>query len=455
MSALAARPFQGPAPWGQGPAAAGRRKSFENRATPCGGRAYLGGARETLGQKGYTMISLKAALIVASAVGAVGVGGATYASVAQPDAGLRSGDSRLPAAKAAKPAAAAHGLPSCTPSVLPKNGLPHDAKLPNGTALPTALTLPTDITLPNGATLPSAIKLPAGVKLPEGLALPNGAKLPGGKLNGKLPKATTLPAGTKLPANTVLPKGTTLPADIKLPEGAKIPAGVKLPKGAEAKLPAGVQLPNGTKVPNVPQLPNGKQLPGGKHLPNAGKHLPDGAKPPACDGAAAKGAPNAAAPAPSPAPSGVPAVPGMPAVPNAPKLSCDKLPPAVTVGGTVEKAVTLPRGLRFDSVRSVTKTVGTHRICTVTQKWTGKAGQWLTVERLKGVPRATEAQLRQAAGLAAGATKTTVGGTVAWQTPKGDGVLVLTPGGDALYLNGSPLLAGSLRDVASHLRPPA
>jgi hypothetical protein len=154
--------------------------------------------------------------------------------------------------------------------------------------------------------------------------------------------------------------------------------------------------------------------------------------------------------APAAAPSArVPAKPGRPAVPE---LDCSKLRPAVKVGGAVEKAVMLPKGLRYASTVPGSADLRKREVCAVVQKWTGKAGRWLTVETLKTPSGMTQNQLRQALRLPEGGTPVTVAGAAGWQAPNGGGVLLFDPNGYSLLVNGSPVLAGGLQDVATALR---
>ncbi|MFD0685673.1 hypothetical protein [Actinomadura fibrosa] len=313
------------------------------------------------------MITLKAALIAASAVGAVAVGGgATWAMTgSQQEAGLQSHDSAATAVRQLKDAAPSTA-PTCLPAAKP------------------------------GAKLPKV--KPTGAKAPE-------AALPG----AKLPK-TELPAGTKLP-EAKLPEAK-LPTD-------KMPADVKQPK---ANVP-GAAAPAKPAKPGTPStLPT--------CLPDAKVKLPKGT--------------------PSTAPSV--SVPAKPALPALPALDCSKLTAAVKIGGPVEKTVMLTKGLRYVSVTKGSKALEKQHVCAVTQKWTGKAGQWLTVERLKVPAHMTQEQLRRVLGLPEGGTAITVAGSVAWQAPGGNGVLALGPDGYWLFVNGSPVLAGNgLRDVTAAL----
>ncbi len=92
------------------------------------------------------------------------------------------------------------------------------------------------------------------------------------------------------------------------------------------------------------------------------------------------------------------------------------------------------------------------RVCAVTQKWTGSVNRWITVETLK-TPAGNDAE-SAAAGAAAtrGRHPVTVAGVAGWQSPNGGGVLLFDPSGYSLFVNGSPVLAGGLQDVATALR---
>src|ERR671915_131077 len=86
------------------------------------------------------MITLKAALVGASCVGALAIGGVTYATVAQPDPGLRSDRGKLPQSV---PAASQHPVKpapvpgdNCLPNKLPKDVKPADPAKPNVPNLP-------------------------------------------------------------------------------------------------------------------------------------------------------------------------------------------------------------------------------------------------------------------------------------------------------------------------------
>lgn len=298
------------------------------------------------------MITLKAALIAASAIGTVAVGGgATWAMTgSHQDAALQSNGAKAPAAERKLQDAAPAPVPTCLPakSALPKTGLPN-----------------TD--------------------LPE-------ATLPDAGANAK--KQVEKEVEKRLDQN----RTTT-----DLPE-AGVP-GVKAPD-AKTKLPA--DLP--TCAPSTEDLPKGAPV----------------------DKPSAR----------------VPAKPGLPAVPE---LDCSKLTPAVKVGGPVEKTVMLTKGLRHVSTSPSSADLRKKNICAVTQKWTGRAGQWITVETLKTPAGMTQNQLRQALDLPKGGTSFAAHGMTGWVAPGGAGVLVSGPNGRSLFVNGSPVLAGDLKNVTAAL----
>ncbi|MFB4301614.1 hypothetical protein [Actinomadura sp. NTSP31] len=330
------------------------------------------------------MITLKAALIAAGAIGTVAVGGgATWAMTgSHQDAGLRSDAAKLPGAHRVVDAA-----PKSAPTCLPASALRKTGKLPENAELPKTDKLPKTGDLPTAG-------LPTTGKLPEG-------KVPSSKL----------PAAEKLRQEA---------------EAAK--------KKADAAKP-GVQVPN----PGVP----GVVAPGA--APSAAPSVP--ANLPAC-APSAKPLPAGGAPAAKPSAR----VPGKPAQPAAPALDCRTLAPAVKIGGPVEKTVMLAKGLKYTTATPGGADLQKLRVCAITQKWTGKAGQWLTVERLKTPAGMTQNQLRQALKLPEGGTPLTVGGFAAYQGPHGGGVLVFDPNGYSLFVNGSPVLTGGPKDVATALR---
>ncbi|MEU8340453.1 hypothetical protein AB0C74_02045 [Spirillospora sp. NPDC048832] len=338
------------------------------------------------------MITLKAALIAASAIGTVAVGGgATWAMTgSHHEVGLQSHDAKAPAAERKVPDAAPKTLPTCIPAKpgLPKTGIPA-AKLPETGAKKQLEQQRKQVEQQSKQVEQQRKQVerqlkenPAGVKVPEA-PVPG---LPKGELpDGKLPK-TDLPGG-------------------KIP-GAKIP-GVEVPADAKGKLPA-----------NLPTcLPSTKDTPAG-----------------------ARTAPPAAR------------VPAKPGVPAAPKLDCGTVKPAVKVGSAAEKAAMLTKGLRYASTVPGSAELREQGVCAVTQKWVGKAGRWVTVETLKTPAGMSQAELRKALKLPESGTPLAVAGVAGWQSPKGGGVLVFDPNGYSMYLDGSRVLAGGLPDMAAALR---
>ncbi|WUI00278.1 hypothetical protein OHR68_00165 [Spirillospora sp. NBC_00431] len=328
------------------------------------------------------MITLKAALIAASAVGTIAVGGgATWAMTGASD---------------------------------PATPQPVGAKAP---------ATERQVTDKAPKTPPTCLPAKPGAKLP-------GAKLPGGQLpGGKLPDTGAKKELEKQlkqnPASKNLPKPELPKTDV--PNG-QVPNG-QLPKtDVPGNLPK-ADVPK-TDIPGV-KAPNAKTLP--KDLPTCAPSTGDLGK-------------NAPAPAPGAR------VPGKPGVPALPKLDCGKLPPAVKVGGPVEKTVMLTKGLRHVSTVPGSADLRKHNICAVTQKWTGAAGQWITVETLKTPTGMTQNQLRQAMNLPQGGTPITVSGVAGWMAPGGSGVLLFDPSGYSMFVNGSPVLSGGLKDVTTALR---
>ncbi|MES9539044.1 MULTISPECIES: hypothetical protein [unclassified Actinomadura] len=323
------------------------------------------------------MITLKAALIAASAIGTVAVGGgATWAMTGtHHEAGLQSHGSKAPAVERKLQDAAPKTAPTCLPA---KSDLP---------------------------------KVPA-----------DGVKKQVEQHLKQHPVTKDLPQG-QLP-KTGLPK-TELPK-----------AGVP-----NTEVP-GVKAPEGKNLPGVPAKPGVPAVPGVPAKPGVPADLPTCAPSTGDLPAGTKAKPN----------TQVPGAPAKPALPALPKLDCSTLKPVVKVGGTVEKTVIASKGLRYVSAVPGSAELRKQQVCAVTQKWTGKAGQWLTVETLKTRAGMTQEQLRQALGLPEGGTPLTVAGVAAWQSPNGNGVLLFDPNGSSLFVNGSPVVAGGLKDVAAALR---
>jgi hypothetical protein len=172
------------------------------------------------------MISLKVALVSAAAVGTVGAGGVTYATVGSSQDGLT----------------AAQGRPSQGRSVPVKPALP---ARPDCLPTPAAPKLPAKV----ADKAPAAGELPAKVadKVPAQVA----EKVPA-QVAGKVPTAvpTSLP-GVKVPGH--LPNG--VPAQAPPACLGKVPAGAPA-GGTAAGVPTGVATPAvpGLKVPAMPKL---------------------------------------------------------------------------------------------------------------------------------------------------------------------------------------------------------
>jgi hypothetical protein len=150
-----------------------------------------------------------------------------------------------------------------------------------------------------------------------------------------------------------------------------------------------------------------------------------------------------------------PNLPAKPQVPSVPELGapCDKVQPAIPVGTPLERSVILSHGLGHATKHVGVVTYKAHKLCHVTQKWTGSAGQWLQVERLQAPAQGNIQQLRQALQLpVVGGTPTTIGGQQGWVSPLGGSVLWYGGDGFALYLTGSPAMAPELQDVAGQLQ---
>ena len=316
------------------------------------------------------MITLKAALIAASAIGAVAVGGgATYAMTgSSQEAGLQNQSAKAPAAQRQVQDA----VPATPPTCLPAKP---------GTKVPDAET---------------------AKKLVEQRKKELEQKLP--------PDART---SAKVPNSEAAKKQL----EEKLRQD---PTGGKLPQGQLPKTDVpGVKAPTGTgQVPaDVPTCaPNPKDL--GKGVP---AQKPD-------------------------------ARVGQPGLPSVPKLDCDALKPAVQVGSPVEKTVMLTKGLKYTSAVPGSADLRKQNICAVTQKWTGRSGQWISVETLKTPAGMTQNQLQQALNLPQGGTPISVFGSAGWVGPGGNGVLVFDPSGYSMFVNGSPVFAGGLQDVTTALR---
>lgn len=187
--------------------------------------------------------------------------------------------------------------------------------------------------------------------------------------------------------------------------------------------------PNAPQVPAAPQVPNAPQVPGGATcLPS---ELPKVDKP------------------------ALPAKPDVPQLPPVSKVSCDSVKPAVALGGPAEQAVILSRGLSHGTKQVEAITYKGHKLCKVTEKWAGAAGQWLKVERLQTPQALSFDQLRQAMQLPAGGAPVNLSGRRGWATPLGGVVFWNDANGFAVFVSGSPAYATQVQDVAAKLQQQA
>jgi hypothetical protein len=153
-----------------------------------------------------------------------------------------------------------------------------------------------------------------------------------------------------------------------------------------------------------------------------------------------------------------PAKPQLPKLPHGVNVSCDTVKPAIALGSEVERSVILSRGLGHGTkkVEVVTHKVDKLRkdvkVCKVTEKWVGAAGQWLKVERIKVPQPYGLDQLSQALQLPAGGVPVSLHGVRAWQTPLGSAVLWYSEDGFALCVEASTAYAPQVQDVAAKLQ---
>jgi hypothetical protein len=152
----------------------------------------------------------------------------------------------------------------------------------------------------------------------------------------------------------------------------------------------------------------------------------------------------------------LPAQPHAPKLPNVPtRISCDSIKPAVALGGQVERSVILSRGLGHGTKHVRVIVHKAHKLCAVTEKWVGGAGQWLQVERVQVPQPYGIDQLRDALQLPAGGAPVSVSGQRGWMTPLGGAVLWYSQDGFAMCVTGSPAYATQLQDVAGQLQQAA
>jgi hypothetical protein len=260
--------------------------------------------------------------------------------------------------------------------------------------------------------------------------------------------------------------------DVKSDVAQAVPA--KPAPAAPAPVPA---APKPKCAPNVHDA--GKAVPeAGKAVPNAAGQARDTVQQAEKAGKTAEQKVNEAQGAPNVQPRTLPApgVPGtdcvpealpkdvkpnLPAKPEVPRLpelgaACHKVQPGIPVGTPLERSVVLSHGVGHATKHVDFVKYKAHKLCRVTQKWTGKAGKWLQVERVQTPVRAPQAgiqQLRQALQLpVVGGTPTTISGQQGWVSPLGGSVLWYGGDGFALFVTGSPTMAPQLQDVAAKLQ---
>ncbi|WP_026404235.1 hypothetical protein [Actinomadura rifamycini] len=365
------------------------------------------------------MITLKAALVAASAVGTLSVGGGVTWAMA----GAGS-DTAVPAgANASAPAAAreAGGAPAAAPTCVPAPGvkLPGTEELRRQDApkVPT-IVLPTEATEAAKARASEAAKGATGA---AGEAAGGAAGAAGGAAEGARARAGEAAGGATGAAGEAA--GGATGAAGEAAGGAKARTG-EAAEGARARA--------------------GEAAGGAAGAAGAGQEV---GELPVC--------PTAGGDVPVSAPAGAPdaRVPAAPAVPEAPtpRLDCRDLDPAVPVGGPVEKALVLTKGLRHEATSRAARDLGGEKVCTVAQKWTGAAGRWLAVLVVEAPSGVTGQELRRGLKLPLGGTPVAVPGAAAWQLPGGHGVLVHERDGRFVHVHGSPSL-GQVKDVAAGLR---
>jgi hypothetical protein len=178
------------------------------------------------------MISIKAAVIAATAVGAVAAGGVTWASVAQPDATPSSAHGKLPAVENKAKQVAPKVAPTCLPaSELAKKGKEAAAK-GTGAVREQAPKVQENLPQVPGQPGPGGAQVPAakpGVPNAELPACPDVKNLP--KPDARVPaapQAPQLPDVTQLRCDKLAPAvevGSPLERTIMLSKGLKYVAG--------------------------------------------------------------------------------------------------------------------------------------------------------------------------------------------------------------------------------------
>ncbi|RSN71086.1 hypothetical protein [Actinomadura sp. WAC 06369] len=387
------------------------------------------------------MITLKAALVAASAVGTLSVGGGVTWAMA----GAGS-DTAVPAgANASAPAAAreAGGAPAAAPTCVPAPGvkLPGTEELRRQDApkVPTVV-LPTEATEAAKARASEAAKRATGA---AGEAAGGAAGAAGGAAEGARARAGEAAGGTTGAAGEAV--GGATGAAGEAAGGATGAAGEAAggAAGAAGEAAGGAKARAGEAAEGA-KARAGEAAGGAAGAAGAGQEV---GELPVC--------PTAGGDVPVSAPAGAPdaRVPAAPAVPEAPtpRLDCRDLDPAVPVGGPVEKALVLTKGLRHEATSRAARDLGGEKVCTVAQKWTGAAGRWLGVLVVEAPSGVTGQEVRRGLKLPSGGTPVAVPGAAAWQLPGGHGVLVHERDGRFVHVHGSPSL-GQVKDVAAGLR---
>ena len=351
------------------------------------------GARDQPVRKGYTLKTLKLALLATGAAGAVTAGGFAYATVGHDTAAPTSSAKDAPAS-ALKP----------VHKVAPK--------VPGAPSVPSVPTcLPKAVHLPKPGQLPET-GLPAGLpQVPTTLP-----QAPGGV--PQAPGAGALPTNlTPVQAGLVKAQQEVMRAQEHLTlvkqQLDKATGNLAEAKAAVAKAKSTLTAAQAKLLKHFDALPICK----GGQSTQAGSNLPGKA-----------GLPQAG-------------------------LPCDKVPPAIKTQKGIAKGIDLPNGLHLAVSHAHQVKVDGRAFCAVTQKFVGEAGKFVTVERLNTPPQVTLQELAQSLKLASGKV-VSLNGINTLQTPANTGMLWYSTKGYALYLSGSPETAGLLPGIATQLRTP-
>ena len=143
--------------------------------------------------------------------------------------------------------------------------------------------------------------------------------------------------------------------------------------------------------------------------------------------------------------------PALPKAPEGKQPSCDKVPPAITSKKTMAKDLALPNGMHLAYAHAHSVTVQSRTVCGNVEKFVGMAGSFLTVERVQTPPQVTLQQMATALKMPQGKV-VSVGGTQAWETPLGTGMVWFSDQGYAIAITGSPSLATQLPTIATRLQ---